>query len=106
MNIAVFSTIANQLMTSNNVELLGKRLPIRRVGHQRLKSVLFRIESREYMAIEQNAEKPSRWGRLAKDGHAVVQFKDVKRNKFIAVAVDGQVKEYGAMRKRKHSGTQ
>jgi hypothetical protein len=25
----------------------------------------------------------------AKEGHAVVQFKDVNRNKFIAVAVDG-----------------
>ena len=27
----------------------------------------------------------------------VVQFKDVRRNKFIAVAVDGVVKEYDAM---------
>ena len=26
----------------------------------------------------------------------MVQFKDVERNKFIAVALDGQVKEYGA----------
>jgi hypothetical protein len=35
----------------------------------------------------------------------VVQFKDVERYKFIAVAVDGQVKEYGAMARRKHYGT-
>jgi len=27
----------------------------------------------------------------------VVQFKDVRRNKFIALAVDGEVKEYDAM---------
>ena len=47
-----------------------------------------------------------RSGQLAKEGHAVVQFKDVVRNKFIAVAVDGQVKEYGAMAKRKDSGTE
>jgi hypothetical protein len=35
----------------------------------------------------------------------VVQFKDVKRNKFIAVAVDGEGKEFGALAKRKRSGT-
>ena len=45
-------------------------------------------------------------GQLAKDGHAGVQLKDVERNKFISVAVDGRVKEYGAIAKRKHSGTQ
>jgi hypothetical protein len=49
------------------------------------------------VAIEQNADGPSRWGQLAKEGHTVVQFKDVVRNRFIAVAVDGQVREYGAM---------
>jgi hypothetical protein len=27
--------------------------------------------------------------------HQVVQFKDVETNKFVAVAVDGEVKEYG-----------
>jgi hypothetical protein len=36
----------------------------------------------------------------------VVQFKDVKRNKFIAVAVDGEGKEFGALTKRKRSGTE
>ena len=53
-----------------------------------------------------NTANPSRWAQLAKKGHAVVQFKDVKRNKFIAAAVDGPVKEYGAMAKHKPSGTQ
>ena len=106
MNAAVFCSIANQLITSDKVELDGKRLPIRRIGHQRLKSVLFSVDGREYMAIEQNPEKPSRWGQLAKEGHAVVQFKDVTRNKFIAVAVNGQMREYGATANRKQSGTQ
>ena len=35
-----------------------------------------------------------------------MQFKDVKRNKFIAVAVDADVKEFGALAKRKRSGTE
>ena len=49
-----------------------------------------------YTAIEQNAEKLSSWGQLARSGHQVVQFKDAESNKFVAVAVDGDVKEYGA----------
>jgi hypothetical protein len=60
MNTAVFSSIATQLMTNYKVELVGEHLQIRRIGHQRLKPISFSIEGCEYMAIEQNAEKPSR----------------------------------------------
>jgi hypothetical protein len=54
------------------------------------------MDGGEYQAIEQNPEKPSRWGQLAKEGHQVVQFKDVETNRFVAVAVAGKVKVYGA----------
>jgi hypothetical protein len=47
-------------------------------------------------SIEQNASKPSRWGQLAREGPQVVQFKNVGTNKFVAVAVDGEVTVYGA----------
>jgi hypothetical protein len=50
--------------------------------------------SQEYQAIEQNPEKPSRWGQLAKKGHQVVQFKDVETNKFVAVSLDEKVRVY------------
>lgn len=53
------------------------------------------MNGRHYQAIEQNPEKPSRWGQLARDGHLVVQFKDVETNKFVAVAVDDKVTIYG-----------
>ena len=56
----------------------------------------FDMEGREYQAIEQNAEKPSRWGQLAREGHQVVQFMDLGTSKFVAVAVDGKVMMYGA----------
>jgi len=52
------------------------------------------MNGRKYQAIEQNADKPSRWGQLARDGHRVVQFRDVQTGKYVAVAVDGKVKEY------------
>ena len=49
----------------------------------------------EYQAIEQNAEKPSRWGKLAREGHRVAQFRDIASGKYVAVVVDGKVTEYG-----------
>jgi hypothetical protein len=60
----------------------------------------FTMGERRYAAIEQNPEKPSRWGELARSAHEVVQFKDVQANRFVAVAVDGDVKEYGGGRSR------
>jgi hypothetical protein len=58
------------------------------------------MEGRQYAAIEQNPEKPSRWGDLARSGHQVVQFKNVETNRFVAVAVDGEAKEYGGGKSR------
>jgi hypothetical protein len=40
-------------------------------------------------------EKPSRWGKLAREKHQVVQFRDVATHKYVAVAVDGEITEYG-----------
>jgi hypothetical protein len=58
------------------------------------------VGGHEYHAIEQNPEKLTRWGQLARSGHRVVQFKDVESNRFVAVAVDGEVTFYGASEKR------
>jgi len=46
-------------------------------------------------AIEQNPEKPSRWGKLAREGRQVVQFRDVESGKYVAAVVDGKVTLYG-----------
>jgi len=59
------------------------------------------MPGREYQASEQNAEKPSRWGQLAREGHRVVQFKDGESNRF--VAVDGEVTVYGGRERTKGS---
>ena len=68
---------------------------MRRTSVHHLKTVTFNMGSREYQAIQQNPDKPSRWGKLARAGHQVLQFKDGKTNRFVAVAVDGEVKVYG-----------
>ena len=101
VDTVLLSSIAKQLMTSTEVDVQGKSIPVRRTSSQRLRVASFTMGGREYAAIEQNPEKPSKWGKLACEGHQVVQFKDVETSKFVAVAVDGEVKEYGTHRSGK-----
>lgn len=97
---SLLSSVAKQMMSGDEVEIEGKRLAVRRTSRQGLKTITFGMGDRQYAAIEQNPEKPSRWGKLARSGHQVVQFKDVQSNRFVAVAVDGEAKEYGGGRSR------
>ncbi len=99
----LLSSIAQQMMTSPKVQLRGKLISVRRTSAQRLRRVTFAMNGQEYEAIEQNPEKPSRWGQLAREGHQVVQFKDNNTNRFVAVAVDGKVKEYSSLRQNNSS---
>jgi hypothetical protein len=73
----------------------GRSFHVTRTGAQRLRTTRFLMGGKEYQAIEQNPEKPSRWGKLAREGHRVVQFRDLETQKYVAAAVDGNVKEYG-----------
>ena len=100
LDTSLLSSIARQMMSGDVVEVDGKRLPVRRTSRQGLRTVTFLMEGSLYAAIEQNPDKPSRWGQLARSGHQVVQFKDVQTNRFLAVAVDGEAKEYGGGRYR------
>lgn len=87
--------VAVQMMEGDAVDTGGKVIPVKRTSSQALKAVQFAMDGREYQAIEQNAGKPSRWGELARQGHRVVQFRDLRTGKYVAVSVDGQVTEYG-----------
>lgn len=82
-------------MTSGEVSLDGKALRVTRTGSRRFRTVRFVMDGVEYQAIEQNPEKPSRWGKLARDGHRVVQVRDLSSGKYVAAVVDGKVTEYG-----------
>jgi hypothetical protein len=100
LDASLLSSVAKQMMSADEVEVMGKRLPVRRTRGRRLRMVAFTMAGRQYLAIQQNPEKPSRWGQLACNGHQVVQFKDTGSNKFVAVAVDGEVMEYGGGKER------
>ena len=98
LDLELMRAVAMQMMETNSVTIGDKPIPVRRTSSSRLKFVQFVMEGREYQAIEQNAAKPSRWGELARQGHRVVQFRDLRTGRYVAVAVDGEVTEYG------HSG--
>lgn len=97
----LMQTVAMQLMSGGPVTVEGQSLRVKRVGGRRLRMVTFSANSRQFEAIEQNRDKPSRWGKLAREGHQVVQFRDVATNRYVAVAVDGEVTEYGEMGRQK-----
>jgi hypothetical protein len=92
---AVLQLVAEQMMNGAEVRIEGRTSRVSRTGAQRLRTVRFLMGGAEYQAIEQNPEKPSQWGKLVRDGHRVVQFRDLLTQKYVAVALDGKVKEYG-----------
>jgi hypothetical protein len=100
LDAELLKSVASQLVTGTTVAVEGGSAPIRRTTRHHLKTAMFSVEGREYQAIEQNPEKPGRWGQLARSGRRVVQFKDAESNKFVAVVVDGEVTFYGASEKR------
>jgi hypothetical protein len=87
--------VAERMMSEPEVEVEGKVCRVTRTGSRKFRTVRFAMGGSEYQAIEQNAEKPSQWGKLAREGHTVVQFRDLQTRKYVAVAVDGKVREYG-----------
>ena len=91
----ILGSVAAQLMNGEEVVVGDQTIKVRRVGSGRLRMVQFRMNGRVIDAIEQNREKPSRWGKLAREKHQVVQFRDVETNRYVAVSVDGEVREYG-----------
>jgi len=95
LDLELMKSVAAQMMSGQEVEVAGRTWLVKRTSSQHLKTVRFEMGGRQYQAIEQNPEKPSRWGRLAREGHRVVQFRDVATGKYVAAAVDEEVREYG-----------
>ena len=91
----VLQSVAIQLMEKPQVELEGKSYKVSKSSSRGLRMAKVEINGREVQAIEQNRQKLSRWGKLAKEGRKVVQFRDVITGKYLAVSVDGEVMMYG-----------
>jgi DNA replicative helicase MCM subunit Mcm2 (Cdc46/Mcm family) len=95
LDTALLSSVAEQLMSGNKVEVGGQTLSVQRTIRNRFRCVKFSVDGAEFEAIEQNAAKPSRWGELARAGHRIVQFRETGSGRYVAVAVDGKVTVYG-----------
>ena len=91
---AVLANVAEQMMSGTAVLLEGQKLRVSRTGSHRLRTVRFLMGGNQSQAIEQNPEKPSRWGKLAQAGKRVVQIRDLRSEKYVGVVVDGKVIEY------------
>jgi hypothetical protein len=94
LDLELIKSVAEQIMGEGKVVINGKSVPVTRTSYQRLKNVRIQMDGKHYQAIEQNPDKPSRWGKLAREGHRVVQFRDAATGRYVAVAVDGVVNEY------------
>jgi hypothetical protein len=95
---AILSSVAEQMMSGPDVVVEGRTSRVTRTGSQRLRTVRFLMHGNEYQAIEQNPDKPSRWGKLAAQGHRVVQIRDLTSEKYTAAVIDGKVKEYSNLK--------
>jgi len=61
---------------------------------QGLRKVEFTAGDARLVGIEQNPSTASRWARLAREGHQVMQFRDARTGAYVAVVVDGKVTLY------------
>jgi len=83
-------SVATQLFAGSDVELDGRHYVVGEKATLHLRYVKFTLDGHPFEAIEQNPEKPSAWGKLARAGHRVVEFKDAAANRYIGVTVDGE----------------
>ena len=94
MDHAILGSVAEQMLNGHEVTVEGRTWRVTRTGSRRFRTVRFLMGGKEYQAIEQNPEKPSRWGKLAREGHRVVQVRDLSTQKYVGAVVDGKVTEY------------
>ena len=81
------------LADARNVTLEGKRYPVIRTSHARLRQVDFEFEGEKLRGLEQNPNANSRWAQLAREGQKVMQF--LNAGKYIANVADGKLQFYG-----------
>ena len=80
---------------AENVETPDGSSPVERTSRQGLRRIEFTAGGRKLIGIEQNPATGSRWAKLAREGHRVMQFKDLATNRYFANVVDDRVTIYG-----------
>jgi hypothetical protein len=81
--VSSLSSIASKVMSN----------PSSRTSKLGLGKETVNINGQRLIAIQQNPNKNSAWGALARQGKSVIQYKDTN-NKYIGVSVDGVFTKY------------
>lgn len=79
---------------SKIADQVARGVDVRHTSLANLNTKTFHDGGQKIVAIQQNPRTSSEWAALARQGHSVVQFKDVVTNKYLGVSVDGKIKKY------------
>ena len=79
---------------AQEVILDGQSSTVRHTPKKHLRQVDFRFEGRELRGLEQNPETSSRWAKLARKGHKIMQF--LSEGRYVANVMDGKTTLYGS----------
>lgn len=94
----ILTQAASQFFTGNSLVINGSRIGVTTTPLQGLRTVDFTIKpDRQFRLIQQNPNKASEWGKLAKQGNKVIQVLEGKGNgakHYVGVIVNGEVKFY------------
>ena len=94
LDTSLLSSIAKQLMSAEEVEVEGKRLPVRGTSNRGLRTVTFTLGGSTRGSSRTPTSRAGGAG-LACCGHDVVEFKDVQANIVRVVGVDGEARSTG-----------
>lgn len=75
------------------IKLNGRLFPVRRTPKRHLLQVDFHLDGESVRGLEQNPETTSRWARLARQSHRIMQF--LPEGRYVTNVVDGKVTFYG-----------
>lgn len=81
---------------NDEVRLEGRAYRVRRTRGQQVRTFDFDYGDYLLTALEQNPTKSSRWAKMARKGHKIMQFN--YQGHFFANVVDGQLNRYGIWR--------
>jgi len=93
--------VAKQVFAGQReVETASGKTRVTTTSKQGLRKVEFDAGDLRLVGIEQNPHTASRWAKLAREGHQVMQFRDAATGAYVANVVDDRVTFY-----RKGHGT-
>jgi hypothetical protein len=84
---------------ASEVELEGQKFSVRSTPNKHLLQVDFEFSGETIRGLEQNPETASRWAKLARAGHQVMQF--LAEGRYVANVVDGKLTLYGSKSTRR-----